>query len=217
MPQQTLQQAPTGTVRVAINAPDYLTRAGLVSCLQHDRRLSEVRPGEHQKADTVVVAVDVADGSTLDLLAGLREGSRGRFVMVVGRQWRADVSAAVGRGVRAVLWRNSLTPEAFVGALLTVAAGGTSLPPALRSTLVEHVRSTRRDVLPARPPSASGVSPRELDVLRLIAEGEELSAIAVKLSYSERTIKYILYGVMNRLQLRNRPHAVSYAIRAGLI
>lgn len=211
------QQAPTDTVRVAISAPDYVTRAGLAGCLEHDSRLCEVPPDRPQDADLVVVAVDVADASTLELLPTHRAGPRGRVVVVVGRQWRADVSAAVGRGVRAVLWRDSFTPDAFVHALLTVAAGGTSLPPALQSTLVERIRSTGVEPLTARRPSASAVSPRELDVLRLLAEGEGLSEIAAKLSYSERTVKYILYGVMKRLQLRNRPHAVSYAIRAGLI
>lgn len=54
-------------------------------------------------------------------------------------------------------------------------------------------------------------------MLRLVAEGTELADIATKLSYSERTVKYILYGVMKRLHLKNRAHAVSYAIRAGII
>ncbi|MFF4302676.1 response regulator transcription factor [Streptomyces sp. NPDC001601] len=58
---------------------------------------------------------------------------------------------------------------------------------------------------------------REVDVLRLLAEGWELADIADKLGFSERTIKYVLYGLMKRLDLRNRAHAVSYAIRAGLI
>ncbi|WP_239013681.1 response regulator transcription factor [Streptomyces sioyaensis] len=51
----------------------------------------------------------------------------------------------------------------------------------------------------------------------MVSEGKELAEIAAKLCYSERTVKYILYGLMKRLQLRNRSHAVSYAIRAGLI
>jgi DNA-binding NarL/FixJ family response regulator len=58
---------------------------------------------------------------------------------------------------------------------------------------------------------------REIDVLRLLAEGRELTEIAQKLAYSERTVKNILYGVMKRFQLRNRTQAVSYAHRAGLI
>ena len=116
-----------------------------------------------------------------------------------------------------MLWRDTFTPAAFVRTLLTVADGGGSFPPTLQGTLMEQVQWTHREVLAPRGLTASGVSPRELDVLRLVSEGRELSEIATKLCYSERTVKYILYGLMKRLQLRNRAHAVSYAIRAGLI
>jgi len=54
-------------------------------------------------------------------------------------------------------------------------------------------------------------------VLRLVADGLETSEIASRLSYSERTIKKVLHEVMTRLQLRNRSHAVAYALRNGLI
>jgi DNA-binding NarL/FixJ family response regulator len=137
--------------------------------------------------------------------------------MVVWRRWNADVSALIDQGVRAVLWRDSFTPVDFARTLVTVAQGGGSLPSSLQGTLMQQVRLTQREILGPRGLTASGISTREVDVLRLVAEGQELSDIATKLSYSERTVKYVLYGLMKRLQLRNRAHAVSYAIRAGLI
>ncbi|MEV0039332.1 response regulator transcription factor [Streptomyces sp. NPDC050804] len=217
MPQQVL----TDTVRVAIHSSDAIVRAGLVSCLRNDRRTREVPLGPVgapvQEADVIVVAVDIADASSLDLLGGLCDKPDARFAMVVGKQWQADVSTAVDRGVRAVLWHDSFSPAAFIQTLLTIADGGGSLPPTLQGTLMEQVRRTQREVLAPRGLTASGVSPREVDVLRLVAEGKELYEIATRLSYSERTVKYILYGLMKRMRLRNRAHAVSYAIRAGLI
>jgi len=54
-------------------------------------------------------------------------------------------------------------------------------------------------------------------VLRLVAEGWDTAQIATKLSYSERTVKNVLHDVTTRLQLRNRSHAVAYAMREGLI
>ncbi|MGO4426651.1 response regulator transcription factor, partial [Streptomyces sp. MCAF7] len=47
--------------------------------------------------------------------------------------------------------------------------------------------------------------------------GYDTADIAMKLSYSERTIKNVLHAVMTRLNLRNRSHAVAYALRQGLI
>jgi DNA-binding NarL/FixJ family response regulator len=211
MPQQML----TDVVQVAVHAPDAIVRIGLISCLQHDRRLSEI--SSSQDADVTVVAVDSVDVSVLDMLGGLCNRPDARFVVVAGRSWCAEVSAAVERGVRAVLWRDSVTPAALARTLMTVAQGGGSFPPTLQGTLMEQVRQTHREVLTPRGLTASGISHREVDVLRLVAEGQELSEIAQKLSYSERTVKYTLYSLMKRLQLRNRAHAVSYAIRCGLI
>ena len=62
-----------------------------------------------------------------------------------------------------------------------------------------------------------GLTVREVEVLRLLAQGEDTAHIAKSLSYSERTIKKVLQDVMSRLELRNRAHAVSYAMRVGAI
>jgi DNA-binding NarL/FixJ family response regulator len=161
--------------------------------------------------------MDTADGSTLGLLSSLGGDRQPRFALVVGRRWQADLYAAVDQGVRAVVWRDTFTPEIFARALLTVAEGGGSFPPALQGTLMRQVQWTHREVLTPLGLTASGVSPRERDVLCLLAEGHGLAEIAEKLSYSERTVKYVLHGLMKRMNLNNRAHAVSYAIRAGLI
>ena len=54
-------------------------------------------------------------------------------------------------------------------------------------------------------------------MLRLVAEGCSTADIALKLAYSDRTIKNILHSVMTRLNLRTRSQAVAYAMRQGLI
>ncbi|MET0864190.1 MAG: helix-turn-helix transcriptional regulator, partial [Nakamurella sp.] len=54
-------------------------------------------------------------------------------------------------------------------------------------------------------------------VLKLVAGGHDTAEIASLLSYSQRTVKNILHDVTTRLQLRNRSHAVAYAVREGLI
>jgi len=54
-------------------------------------------------------------------------------------------------------------------------------------------------------------------VLRLVSDGHDTSEIATTLCYSERTVKNVLHDVTTRLNLRNRSHAVAYAMREGLI
>ena len=65
--------------------------------------------------------------------------------------------------------------------------------------------------------SFGALSPREVEVLKLVADGFNTREIATRLAYSERTVKNVLHDVTNRLQLRNRSHAVAYAVRQGLI
>jgi DNA-binding CsgD family transcriptional regulator len=58
---------------------------------------------------------------------------------------------------------------------------------------------------------------REIEVLRLLADGMDTGEVSRQLFYSERTVKNIIHNVTSRLDLRNRTHAVAYAIRQGLI
>jgi DNA-binding NarL/FixJ family response regulator len=70
----------------------------------------------------------------------------------------------------------------------------------------------------ATPPRTSReLTPRELRVLTLLADGYRTSEIALELAYSERTIKHAIAAMTSRLELRNRTQAVAFAVRAGLI
>ena len=75
----------------------------------------------------------------------------------------------------------------------------------------------QRQVLSPRGLTFAGLTERELEVLRLLADGLDTSEVGQRLFYSERTVKNIIHDVTSRLELRNRTHAVAYAIREGLI
>ncbi|KQX64358.1 LuxR family transcriptional regulator [Streptomyces sp. Root1310] len=224
---------------MAIHAPAPLVRAGLAGFVALDPRLHELPRDRIGEADAIVVAVDVADASALDLLRRLCDKPGARFLVVVGKKWRADLAAAQKRGVRAVVWWDFCSPDVFARSVRAVAGSAESplpspLPSSLPSSLSPRLSSPLAPACPASSPeraehraehhvvAARGraeprLNAREVDVLRLIAEGKQCDEIAIELSYSERTVRYILYGAMKRLRTRNRAHAVSHAIRAGLI
>jgi DNA-binding NarL/FixJ family response regulator len=205
-------------ISVAVHAADPLTRLGLVGHIRLELRLTLVAPARSREADVVVVALDTMDASALELLRRLSaELPDPRFLLIVGEQWHADLYAALECGVRGVVWRGEFTPAKFTDSVVSVGEGRGDFPPALQGKLLDQVRRTNRDVLGSHGLTASGLTHREIDVLRLVSEGSDLEEAARKLSYSERTVKNILYNLMKRLNLRNRAHAVAYAVRCGLI
>jgi DNA-binding NarL/FixJ family response regulator len=97
------------------------------------------------------------------------------------------------------------------------AAGEGAVPADLLGRLLDQVGRLQRQVLWPNGMTFAGLNEREIEVLRLVAEGFDTAEIAAKLSYSQRTVKNVLHDITSRLHLRNRSHAVAYALRHGLI
>ncbi|MFC9620091.1 response regulator transcription factor [Streptomyces sp. NPDC056930] len=163
---------------------------------------------------TVMVADTVSD-DVLVLLRHTRRNSTTRTVLIVADFSEQAVLRAVGCGLAGFVPRSQATPEHLVHVIQTAARGDGYMPPNLLGALMSEVGTLQENVLQGR--HFTGRSTREIDVLRLIAEGHDTGAIATKLAYSERTIKSTLHAVMTRYRLRNRSHAVAYAMRQGLI
>jgi DNA-binding NarL/FixJ family response regulator len=204
-------------IAVKVHARDALTRAGISSLLKYSTEFSEVSLEADGEPDVFIVVTEYTDATTLELLEKLSPSGAGRFMLIVDQAWQAGVYAAVERGVRAMLWRSNFSLTTLTQSLHAVVNGEGLFPPGLQGRLMQQVQQVHRDVLAPRGLTASIFSDREIDVLRLLSEGLDLDQISRKMQYSERTVKNILYSAMKRHQFRNRTHAVSYAIRSGLI
>ncbi|WP_225320956.1 helix-turn-helix transcriptional regulator [Streptomyces luteolifulvus] len=139
------------------------------------------------------------------------------IVLVTGSMAESQVVRAVQFGLRSVIWRQDAGFDRIAKAIRSVADGCGVLPASVQGWLINHIGAVHRDVLGPMGLTASGLEAREVDVLRLLADGLDTTEIAQKLNYSERTIKNIISGVMNRLGLRNRTHAVAFALRSGAV
>ncbi|GIF44560.1 response regulator transcription factor [Actinoplanes xinjiangensis] len=204
-------------VDVAVHAPDPLTHAGLVSHLRTRSDITVLPAGERSRADVLIVA---AERLTTDVIAMLRlaAGEVGApVVLVAGEISEQELLIAVECRVVAILPRAVVTAERLLHSVLAAASGGGVLPPNLVGELLKHVERLQRDVLTPNGLNASGLTSREIDVLRLMADGLDTNEIADELCYSERTVKNVIYGLNHRLKLRNRSHAVAYAVRSGVI
>jgi DNA-binding NarL/FixJ family response regulator len=163
-----------------------------------------------------VVVCDAVDEETARSVRALQRGSL-RVVLVVTNLDDANLLAGIDAGASGFLRRSEAVAERLVEVILSAASGDGSVPPDLLGRLLAHVSNIQTTVLSPRGLTLTGLSEREIDVLRLVAEGFETSEIAAKLCYSERTVKGVVHEITTRLRLRNRAQAVAYAVRQGLI
>nr|WP_030501050.1 response regulator transcription factor [Micromonospora purpureochromogenes] len=202
---------------ISLISTDAITRAGMVSQLRPRPEVLLLDDVEADQADVTLVVCDSVDEPTLRALRALRSRAVPALVLVVTHVDDAGLVAAAEHGVAGIVRRSEANADRLVAVIRAATAGEGSLPPDLLGRLLRQVGALQRDVLAPRGLTVAGLHDREVEVLRLLADGFDTAEIAVKLSYSQRTIKNILHDVTNRFHLRNRCHAVAYALRNGLI
>ncbi|ARF63044.1 MULTISPECIES: response regulator transcription factor [Streptomyces] len=205
-------------ITVSLRAQDPISQAGVASQLRARPEVSVVeQDGGEPTPQVVLLVVDTVDDEVLRVLRNIQRTSTCRTVLVTRDIDEQKLVSAAECGVAGVVRRSDSTPDHLVQVIGTVARGEGHLPSDLLGRLLEEVGRLQGQVLGPRGLHFTGLASREVDVLRLVAEGYDTADIATKLAYSERTIKNVLHSVMTRLQLRNRSHAVAYAMRQGLI
>jgi len=155
--------------------------------------------------------------SFLDSLATSGLASDFSVVVLVEPASLAASSAALRQGVRALL-PNDVSPEQLVAALQAAASGLLVLHPAQASAQVttngfasSPARSRELDEL------AEPLTPRESEVLQMLASGLGNKEIASKLAISEHTVKFHVASILGKLGAGTRTEAVSIGIRRGLV
>ena len=204
-------------IPVYLHAEDPISRAGLETALRFERDVDLVDAEAAEPPRVAILALDALDEKALRVMRALRARGCTRSVVVANALSDTDLLAAVEAGVCAVVWRWEASAQRLVHAVTKAATGEAMLPSDVLSRLLRQVSRLQRHVLSPMGLSLGGLSAREVDVLRLAADGCDTGQIALKLSYSKRTVTNILHDVTSRFHLTNRTHAVAYAIREGLI
>jgi DNA-binding NarL/FixJ family response regulator len=203
-------------ISVYVYAHDPITRSGLTAQLRGRPEFELVSATEPPPA-VAVVAIDTADEPALQVMRSLRAQGCDHLVIVVNTMSDDDLMAAVEAGAGSIVWRSRASASWLAQTIINAAGGEAALPPEILSRLLKQVTRLRRHVLAPRGLTFNGLSNRERDILKLAADGLDTEEIALELSYSKRTVTSALHDVSIRYQLRNRTHAVAYAIREGLI
>ncbi|HEY6494455.1 MAG TPA: response regulator transcription factor [Trebonia sp.] len=199
-------------VAVRAVAHDAISLAGLSSILGRHPQLTLVSD-DGQQPDVIVFAVETLFPQGV---ARLRAGGAPVVLLASGIA-DASLMTLVECGVVAFLDRGSATAQELTDAVIAAAAGEGIMSKHHLGRLLGLVRETQATAPGASEARLAGLSARETDILRLIADGLDTSEVARELSYSESTVKHALRELTTRLRLRNRCHAVAFALRAGLI
>ncbi|MGW6456105.1 response regulator transcription factor [Streptomyces sp. NPDC055078] len=204
-------------IPVAVHARDPISREGALSQLHRYPQVVLRKASESGPGAVVLLVENTLDEVTLTRLRRLVRGEGARAVLVVDTLRETELLEVIECGVGAIVWRHEATATRLVQAVLAAARGEGDLPADLLGRLITQVGSMHRGAAGRPGAPSSGLTPREVDVLRLVAEGFDTQEIAGKLPFSERTVKNVIHGLTTRLHLRNRAHAVAYALREGYV
>lgn len=215
----------TEPVRVLIADDQALVRAGFRMILDAEADfevVGEACDGEDaisawRRLHPDVILMDVRmpglDGleATRRILA---DGSTCRIVMLTTFDLDEYVFAALRAGAAGFLLKD-VSPKTLIAAVRLIAGGDALLAPSVTRRLVERFAQPRPDI--PNEGALSDLTPRELEVLRLMAQGLSNAEIADALVVSEATVKTHVARVLPKLGLRDRVQAVVFAYESGLV
>jgi DNA-binding NarL/FixJ family response regulator len=201
---------------VAVCSADPFIVLGIERLLDADPRFTVVAAERSPEARVAFVVADEVDDDTLTLLSRVVRFSSAVVVLIVDSLEEDDLAKIVECRVVSVLARSAVTADTLRAAIDQALAERSPKHDLLTRLMGQLERSTAGTLQP-KATAPTLVSPRERDLLKLLANGLDTAEIATRLAYSERTIKNIVHGLLRRLELRNRAHAVAYAMRVGAL
>jgi DNA-binding NarL/FixJ family response regulator len=210
-----MTSTPIDRIRLLIVDDHPVVRDGLVSILHEGEPDLEVvgESGDGKEAvsawrnlrpTVTIMDLQLPGQSGVEAVQAIRrEDPDARILVLTTFDGDADIQRALEAGARGYLLK-SVRRATLIEAIRAVAAGQRYLPPATAARLVEAMESER-------------LTPRELDVLRLLAEGQRNREIGETLGLAEATVKIHVNNLLRKLEAKDRTEATVIALKRGLI
>jgi len=176
---------------------------------------------DRESFDVMLIDLGLPDGSGIDLIRETARAHPQTDIMVISVFGdEGHVLASIEAGATGYILKDSL-PEEFVGLIRQLRAGGSPISPVIARQLLKRFRPAAPEPAAsgASPPAAAeaGLSPRETEVLSLIAKGFNFAEIARLLTVSPHTITAHVKKIYQKLAVHSRGEAVYEATRMGLL
>ncbi|POM23204.1 Transcriptional regulatory protein LiaR [Actinomadura rubteroloni] len=220
------------TIRVLIADDQEMIRDGLAALLSSDPGIEVIgQAGDGREAvelarrldpDVVVMDIRMPEMDGLAATAELhrdRDGAdpaqiRPKVLMLTTFDLDEYVYEALAAGASGFLLKDASAADLVRGVQI-VASGDALLAPSITRRLIGDFARRRRHQRPS-PTATAGLTPREMDVLRLVARGLSNAEIAAELVLAEQTVKTHVGHLLTKLALRDRTQAVVFAYENGL-
>ena len=227
MADETTGPAGAGTepIRVMVVDDQELFRRGLTMLLAVEPGLEVVGEAgdgaegvtlaESAAPDVILLDVRMPKKSGIEACLAIKESvPSAKIIMLTVSDEEADLYEAVKSGASGYLLKDSSIEE-VAQAIRVVADGQSLISPSMAIKLIDEFKQMSRPERETGP--ALRLTERELDVLRLVAQGHSNKEIAARLFISENTVKNHVRNMLEKLQLHSRMEAVMYAVRENLL
>jgi len=222
------------TISVIIVEDHEFTRMGLklsLDALPGIKVIGEAEDGEQGiekarelKPDVVLMDIQLPDLDGIEATKQIRTDNPDmRVIMLTSHSSDQAIFAALGAGANAYCLKN-ITAQQLSAVIKMVADGGAWLDPGIANRVLSAYSTTKGQPVPAEKPAAKSpkrdshtLSPRETEVLRLVAEGFSNQRIAEKLGLGLETVKTHMRHIMEKLTVSDRTEAAVKAMKQGLV
>ena len=209
-----MSESPAARLRLLIAEDHFVTRMGLKAIFGAEPDIDIVAEADNgtdaialyrtHRPDVAIVDLRLPGKDGVEIVKEIRaEFQEARIVILTGSEGSEGVYRALQAGARAYLLKDAKGSE-LVRALRDVHAGKKVLPPEVALRLAERMPQ-------------SDLSPRELEVLRHVADGKSNKRIADALGLSEATVRTHVSNILSKLGVDDRTQAATEALRRGIL
>jgi DNA-binding NarL/FixJ family response regulator len=187
-----------GLATIIGSKPDMVLVAQAVNAQEAIEKFSTQRP------DITLMDLRLPGRNGVDALIAIRgDFPKARVIMLTTSDGDGEIQSALKAGAAAYVLK-SMPKDDLLAVIRSVHGGGRHIPPEVAQRLAQHLGDET-------------LTSRELEVLRLIRDGHRNKQIADELTISETTVNFHIKNLVEKLQANDRTHAVTIALRRGIL